>query len=317
MARGGVNKALVIKARESLLARGEHPSIDAVRVALGNTGSKTTIHRFLKELEQAEGGAPAVAPSLNDELAGLVSGLAERIQGQAAEQVAHMQRQYAVQHAEWRERLDAAEQALAEARQHIATQAQALKVADEQGQAWHSALQTEQTRNAQLNQANVDLQRRLDERAEHVQSLEDKHRHAREALEHYRGAVKEQRDQERQRHEGQVQQVQAELRLLQQQLAVRQEALTSLNRDNERLAFQAAAAEASQAALQQEYGQTRQALEALQLSAAQTLGANAELRQHNTAQASQLAALHVELREQGLLIQAQAQRLAETTPAVF
>ncbi|WP_425612332.1 DNA-binding protein [Xanthomonas translucens] len=30
--------------------QGKHPSVDAVRVALGNTGSKTTIHRYLKEL---------------------------------------------------------------------------------------------------------------------------------------------------------------------------------------------------------------------------------------------------------------------------
>lgn len=51
MARGGINKAIVQKARESLLARGENPSIDAVRIELGNTGSKTTIHRYLKEID--------------------------------------------------------------------------------------------------------------------------------------------------------------------------------------------------------------------------------------------------------------------------
>ena len=51
MARGGVNKAVVQIARTAILARGEHPSIDAVRIELGNTGSKTTIHRYLKELD--------------------------------------------------------------------------------------------------------------------------------------------------------------------------------------------------------------------------------------------------------------------------
>ena len=50
MARGGVYKSDVQKARDSLRAQGKHPSVDAVRVALGNTGSKTTIHRYLKEL---------------------------------------------------------------------------------------------------------------------------------------------------------------------------------------------------------------------------------------------------------------------------
>ena len=42
MARGGINKAVVQKARHALLARGAHPSIDAVRIELGNTGSKSS-----------------------------------------------------------------------------------------------------------------------------------------------------------------------------------------------------------------------------------------------------------------------------------
>jgi hypothetical protein len=54
MARGGVNLAVVKIARNALLARGLRPSIDAVRVELGNTGSKTTIQRYLRELGDAE-----------------------------------------------------------------------------------------------------------------------------------------------------------------------------------------------------------------------------------------------------------------------
>ncbi|MFX6330932.1 DNA-binding protein, partial [Acinetobacter baumannii] len=56
MARTGLYKSEVKKARDSLLALGRHPSVDAVRVELGNTGSKTTIHKYLKELEEDEGG---------------------------------------------------------------------------------------------------------------------------------------------------------------------------------------------------------------------------------------------------------------------
>lgn len=48
MARGGVNKALVSKARETLIGRGEKPSIDAIRVELGNNGYKSTIHQYLR-----------------------------------------------------------------------------------------------------------------------------------------------------------------------------------------------------------------------------------------------------------------------------
>ncbi|WP_256594744.1 hypothetical protein [Pseudomonas sp. OV226] len=58
-------------------------------------------------------------------------------------------------------------------------------------------------------------------------------------LEHYRNAVKEQREQEQQRHEGQVQQVRVELRQLQHTLMLKQDELTRLNRDNERLLSEA------------------------------------------------------------------------------
>mgnify|MGYP003344303387 CR=1 FL=1 len=54
MARAGLSRLDVKRARDSLAAQGQHPSIDAIRIALGNTGSKTTIHRYLKELEEEE-----------------------------------------------------------------------------------------------------------------------------------------------------------------------------------------------------------------------------------------------------------------------
>ena len=55
MARSGLYKTDVQRARDALLAQGKRPSVDAVRVALGNTGSKTTIHRYLRELEEEVG----------------------------------------------------------------------------------------------------------------------------------------------------------------------------------------------------------------------------------------------------------------------
>jgi hypothetical protein len=69
------------KARDALLAQGRHPSVDAVRVALGNTGSKTTIHKYLKELEAEDGGAGGKRSSISDALQDLVERLAARLQG--------------------------------------------------------------------------------------------------------------------------------------------------------------------------------------------------------------------------------------------
>ena len=63
MARAGIYKSEVVRARDNLLAMGRYPSIDAIRGELGNTGSKGTIHRYLKEIEEEEGGStgPQVA----------------------------------------------------------------------------------------------------------------------------------------------------------------------------------------------------------------------------------------------------------------
>ena len=82
----------------------------------------------------------------------------------------------------------------------------------------------------------------LKEKQAHIESLEEKHRHSREALEHYRESVKEQRDQDQRRHEQQIQQLQAEIRTLNQTISVKQGDLTQLNKDNARLISELSAA---------------------------------------------------------------------------
>ena len=81
MARSGISKAEVQAARLALIARGENPSIDAVRIEMGNTGSKTTIHRLMRELDVADGEASSA--HIDDELMNLVSRLAGRLREQA------------------------------------------------------------------------------------------------------------------------------------------------------------------------------------------------------------------------------------------
>ena len=42
MARAGIYKSEVVRARDNLLAMGRYPSIDAIRGELGNTGDSVT-----------------------------------------------------------------------------------------------------------------------------------------------------------------------------------------------------------------------------------------------------------------------------------
>lgn len=235
MARGGINKAIVQIARDALIARGVNPSINAVRVELGNTGSMTTIARYLGELGKGESRPKERRERLSDELTGLVGQLLDRLLEEGAEEVAEARAELDKHRASVHEQLAQAQAALTDLqRQHDSLQA-ALDVQAGELSTSQSSLQSELTRNARLSQSCADLEVRVHEKDEQIRSLEEKHLHARDALEHYRSAVKDQREQEQRRHEGQLQQIQVEHRQLQQTLSVKQDELSRLNRDNERL----------------------------------------------------------------------------------
>ena len=173
MARGGVNKAVVQIARTAILARGEHPSIDAVRIEMGNTGSKTTIHRYLKELDGVDSRRGAPQEQIGDELTELVARLAQRLQEQAQEPIDRAQAHYEQLKIELREQLSEAQDAQAQLEQRFEIQGTALSQESANLEAIRSMLQTEQTRNAALNQACSDFELRLTDRDEQIRSLEE------------------------------------------------------------------------------------------------------------------------------------------------
>ncbi|MGV8842443.1 MAG: DNA-binding protein [Pseudomonas sp.] len=239
MARGGINKALVHQARQALLARGKHPSIDALRIELGNTGSKTTIQRYQKELEEADAGDSTSAQPLSEQLTTLVVQLAEHLQSEAQETVAQAHERWALERSQYAEAMHHAETSIQQLDAQAKTLEGDLDKERQTRQQTQEQLQQAQLEQARLLQARHDLDARLVDRDEQVRSLEEKHQHARDALEHYRQASKEQREQEQRRHETQVQQLQMELRQLQQTLIVKQDDITQLNRDNERFITEA------------------------------------------------------------------------------
>ena len=212
MARAGLYKGDVQKARDALLAQGKKPSVDAVRVALGNTGSKTTIHRYLRELEEEEGGGPSRAVAVSEALQDLVARLAARLQEEAEAILTRERERHGAE-------LQRQQQALSTAQQEAAalgSQLQRTETSLTQEQAAHALLQQnlrdKVAEIAQLNERIAGMTVRLADYEAHTRSLEDKHAHAREALEHYRASTKEQREQELRRHEHQIQELQVALR---------------------------------------------------------------------------------------------------------
>lgn len=235
MARGGINKALVKQAREALVARGENPSIDRVRIELGNTGSKATIHRYLKELDVEAGAQLNDEARLSSTLRGMVAGMASQLCSEAQGIVTDAEAKHQKQLTAWESRHEQQAQALAKAEQRIVTLerrlADSIDNCTEAVEAHQCAVVDAERRGQQI----TDLEVLLKEKSDHLVSLEENHQHGREALQHYRESVKEHRAQEQRRHDQQVQQLQAEQRQLREALSVKQGDITQLNKDNARL----------------------------------------------------------------------------------
>lgn len=233
MARGGINKTLVQMARDRLLAKGRHPSVDAVRVELGQTGSKATIHRYLKELESEN---PLKTNDLNEALTKFVASLAAQLQQDAEAVVEAAKTAHQSQ-------VESLNQQLSQLRQSLlASQDRNQLLESQLSEAQRQANETsEEARRNALAYARTEQelsgQKSLNEQKDaHIRSIEEKHRHARESLEHFRASVKDQREQEARRHEQQLQQMQAELRQLNQTLSIKQTDIVQLNKANGELA---------------------------------------------------------------------------------
>ncbi|MBC8649243.1 cointegrate resolution protein T [Pseudomonas sp. MTM4] len=264
MARGGINKVVVQKARTALLARGEHPSIDAVRVELGNTGSKSTIHRYLKELEATNNDRAGGPITLSEQLANLVNQLADQLQEEAQAAIAGEREEFGRERIEYHHRIRQTEICVQQLEDHVAADAERFQKTENELLNESRQRQQAEIEISRLQQANRDLEGRLRDRDAQICSLEEKHQHSRDALEHYRQASKEQREQDQRRNESQLQLVQLEIRQLQQTLIVKQDELTQLNRDNERLLTEARLQQRDQQAQQRQLDQNIQAREALQ-----------------------------------------------------
>jgi hypothetical protein len=235
MARAGLYITEVKKARDALRAMGKHPSVDAVRIALGNTGSKTTIHKYLKQLEEDEPGTRDASASVSTAIDALVAQLAAQLQGEASAQIEALRLESAqtdLSHA-------AALSALRGENDAMALQFKLAEAARHAEMVAHAdtrrLLQAELIARLSADQKVGSLLERLAENVAHLQSIEEKHQHARESLAHYRESAKEQRDQDLRRHEQQIGQLQAELRTLQQTLVVKQGEISHLHQDGARL----------------------------------------------------------------------------------
>jgi len=232
MARSGVLYLHVAQAATQLVAAGHNPTIDSIRVALGGTGSKSTIAPLLKRWKAAHPGTLAQAElGLPAELVLALKGLYEKVQAEAAVQ---LQQAVAAHQAE----ADALQEQFVERDAQLSVQeqqAQALAVATTRSQGLADTLQRQEIALASLGSEKTGLEQRLADRAAEAAALTRQLQQAREQFEHYQASVAQQRSDERQATEQRQQRLEHELAALRQRLLAQQTRLGELQAQEQRL----------------------------------------------------------------------------------
>jgi len=230
----GVNKQMVLMARNAIRARGEYPSIDAVRAELGNTGSKTTISKHLQEIE-AEEQQQSANPPLTEEIAALLEPLSRRLHDQAQASVQAERDALARE----RERIEGELAAIQVKNDQLETRLELLieqsAHAEQSARAEKGLREVAEQEVAKLRLLNATAETTIQEQQRLIASLEEKHRSAQQSLEHFRAASKEQVDRLTDTYDRERQQTQLELRHFQNTAHELQQQHTQLNRDNARL----------------------------------------------------------------------------------
>ena len=238
MARTGIDSSDVKRARDHIVAQGRRPSIDAIRAALGDTGSKSTIHKFLRELDAEETGKTRSVSEAVLDLASQLGAQLERDANVAVEAVRNEMIQLRAGHVR---DLAACQQALDTSQHQCDATSRQLAASEAANAALKEQLHAQQIARHTAEQHSVDLGVRLADAQQHQTSLEGKHRDARDALEHFQIAAREQRDQETRRHAQQLQAVQAELREARQAAGLKHEELNRLSKEAAALVAEIAA----------------------------------------------------------------------------
>lgn len=243
MARPGIDLESVKLARESVISKGGNPTIDAVRAELGNTGSKTTIHRFLREIESQDTAVLSEQESIAEPILELVKQLSMQLQQQAEVQITRAERGFADQQHALVGKIDALVQSESHLNQLLAVKTEAFDDLTQQFQALSTDYESLKQQLVSINLEHGRLSVSLDEKKSQIQSLEEKHKHSREALEHYRASVKEQRDQDLRRHEAEVQHWQLEAKALSETISLQRLEISNLTNANTKLVAEKASLE--------------------------------------------------------------------------
>lgn len=225
-----LSKQQVEQAKLALLARQQYPSVDAVRIELGNTGSKSTIHKYLKELETEQQTSAVNPPNLSETIQNFVAQLAKQLQSEADQRIYEHQQQSEKKERSALDQIEQLKQTQSTLEDELNKTKHQLKLSEKEKSQANADLHQEQLVRQKFEQHAEDLISQLKQSEQHHQDLLAKFNHAQQSLEHYRESVKEQRQQELRRHDSAIQHLQNEIRHLQQTIMIEKQKTTELDK---------------------------------------------------------------------------------------
>ena len=250
---------MVKDARNRLLAADQRVSIDAIRAELGHTGSKTTIHKHLKDLEQEETSILDQERHLRDSLTSIVAKLASTLSEEAQAAIDKAEETFSQQLEHFQDLLADKMQdyeLLAEQAQYLESQKNQIETALDQTR---KDLSQSEQRAIRVEGENKLLSTQLEERAGHIDTLEARYQQIRESLDHFRASSKQQRDQERHVADQQIQQLQLDMKTANHTALESQEIIRTLTGEKATIAAQLAGANQRLEGLSQDLSRTKSA----------------------------------------------------------
>lgn len=239
MARAGILYSQVANAAAKLAAAGTNPTVDTVRAALGDTGSKGTIAPMLKQWKaQHQGEAAAAGAGLPADLLEAVKGVYQRLEAGAQAQVEQMRAANDKVRQEGAQELEAERatgRQLRAERDVLSAELAQVKAAfaHERDERQHGAVAI-----AALRAENDGLTQRLADRAAEVRLLTDQLAQARHQFDHFQEKTAEQRQSDRQGFEARIGTLEHDAKRLRTHLQEHQQAVAVLRAEKQGLQHQ-------------------------------------------------------------------------------
>lgn len=239
MARAGILYSQVAKVAAQLAAAGTNPTVDTVRAALGDTGSKGTIAPMLKQWKaQHQGETAASSAGLPVDLLEAVKGVYQRLEAGAQAQVEQLRAAHDQARQEGLQQLEAERAAgrqLRAERDVLSNELAQVKaaLAHERDERQHGAVAI-----AALRAENDGLAQRLADRAAEVRLLTNQLAQARHQFDHFQEKATEQRVSDRQGFEVRIGTLEQDAQRLHTHLQEQQQAVAVLRAEKQGLRHQ-------------------------------------------------------------------------------